>query len=56
MKYLKDEIITSAEMELKEAKKHHFSLESIYSEAMVQISQINITVLSKKVLVNKDLF
>ena len=43
LKYLKDEIITSAEMELKEAKKHHFSLESIYSEAMDYVSLNDMT-------------
>ena len=43
LKYLKEEIMTSADMELKEAKKHHFALESIYSEAMDYLSLNDMT-------------
>jgi hypothetical protein len=43
IKYLKDELLTSAQMELNEAKKYHFSLESIYSEAMDYIALNDMT-------------
>ena len=43
LKCLKEEIMTSAELELKEAKKHHFALESIYSEAMDYLSLNDMT-------------
>ncbi len=43
LKYLKEEIMTSAEIELNEAKKHHFKLENIYSEAMDYVSLNDMT-------------